>query len=67
MDIASIPGHIEREGRDDERPADEEPPWPWLRLSVNQGTVILDRTGAELVHRSLGQWLEAVGDQGAGR
>ena len=58
VDIASIPGHITRDGRDDG--PDEDVPWAFLRLGVNEETVVLDRAGVELVHRTLGVWLEAT-------
>lgn len=42
-------------------PAGEDTPWPFLRLGVNEGTVVLDRAGVELVHRTLGEWLRCIG------
>jgi hypothetical protein len=41
VDLALIPSHITRDGRDD-KPVDERP-WPYLRLGVNESTVILTR------------------------
>lgn len=58
VDIASIPSHITRDGRDD-KPEDEAP-WPYLRFGVNGQTVILTRRNAQMVADSLNHWLERV-------
>lgn len=59
VDIALIPSHITRDGRDDRSEA--EGPWPYLRLGVNEGTVILDRSHVEQIVAELTWWLAAVG------
>lgn len=55
VDIASIPAFV-RNGAD----PDAEGWLPWLRFGINEGVVILDRRGVELVHRSLGEWLAGL-------
>lgn len=68
VDIAAIPGHIDRAGRPPTNPDDEFTPYhPWLRLSVwevveGSATVVLDRRGVELLYRTLGEWLEGTRD-----
>jgi hypothetical protein len=59
VDLALIPGHIERDGRERETP-DEDTPWPYLRFGVNGETVVLDVAGVERVHASLDHWLRRV-------
>lgn len=61
VDIASIPSHITRDGRDD-RPEDEAP-WPFLRFGVNEGTVILTRRNVEQVAEALNEWLASTTDE----
>ena len=75
IDLALIPGHIEREGR----PAVSEwsPPHPWLRLGIytassreqyegkpyvsgGHATVVLDRRQVEQVRDTLTEWLESL-------
>lgn len=58
VDIASIPSHITRDGRDD-KPEDETP-WPYLRLGVNESTVILTRHNVAQIAATLNEWLEEV-------
>lgn len=58
VDLALIPSHITRDGRDD-RPEDGAP-WPWLRFGVNHETVILTRRNVEQIHKTLGWWLSEV-------
>lgn len=58
VDLALIPSHITRDGRDD-KPEDEAP-WPYLRFGVNEGTVILTRENVQQVYETLGWWLEAT-------
>lgn len=59
VQLAEIPSHITRDGRDD-RPEDGAP-WPWLRLSVDQADVLLSRDQAREMHERLGAWLEQTG------
>lgn len=40
IDLAHIPSHITRDGRDDQ-PEDDKP-WPWLRLGVVEDGVVID-------------------------
>lgn len=62
--LAFIPGHITRDGRDDQ--PDNSRPWPWLRLSVDtrpeDPAVILNPTQA----RHLAEQLTAWADQAEG-
>lgn len=62
VDLALIPGHITRNGRDDG--PDDGAPWPYLRLGVNGETVVLDRAGVALVHRTLSRWLDDTDGEG---
>ena len=74
LDLASIPGFIEREGRDD-GPDDEDDCWPFLRVAIGaesgrlsplsdgatlHGTtfVLLDRALVSQMYDVLGDWLE---------
>lgn len=61
VDVAAIPGFIQRDGRDldDE---DGETVWPWLRLSVNHETVVLDRKQVVGLHNTLTEWLKRCPD-----
>ena len=57
VDVAGIGGFITRDGRalcDDYGRL----VWPWLRLSVNDETVILDRAQVAGMHEKLGEWLD---------
>jgi len=63
--LALIPSHITRDGRDD-KPEDEQP-WPWLRLDVqedgpdgDQATVILTLEQAKRLRAALGEWVDDV-------
>ena len=58
VDLSSISGHIRREGR--EPPPNDDQPYPYLRVGVNQARVVLTRDQAALMHRSLGKWLRAT-------
>jgi hypothetical protein len=62
--LALIPGHITRDGRDDQ--PDDSRPWPWLRLSVDtqpdDPAVILNPAQA----RHLAEQLTAWADQAEG-
>lgn len=62
VDIALIPSHITRDGRD-ERPEDG-PPWPYLRFGVNGATVVLTRDQVEQIVMTLTWWLHAVSREG---
>lgn len=60
IDLASIPSHITRDGRDD-RPEDGAP-WPWLRLSVHAAdddpTVVINPAQARELARQLTDWAD---------
>lgn len=62
--LALIPGHITRDGRDDQ--PDDSRPWPWLRLSVDtqpdDPAVVLNIAQA----RHLAEQLTAWADQAEG-
>lgn len=62
VQLAEVPSHITRDGRDD-RPEDGVP-WPWLRLSVDQADVVLDREQVREMWESMGAWLEQVQPEG---
>ena len=55
VDIALIPSHITRDGRDD-KPEDEKP-WPYLRFGINGEAVILTRHNVEQIAETLNDWL----------
>ena len=56
VQLAEVPSHITRDGRDDQ--PEDRAPWPWLRLSVNQADVVLDRDQVREVYEVIGAWLE---------
>ncbi|MGP3737969.1 hypothetical protein ACTWJ9_33200 (plasmid) [Streptomyces sp. GDS52] len=56
VQLALVPSHITRDGRDD-RPEDGVP-WPWLRLSLRSEDTVLGRSQVAEMHRALGAWLE---------
>lgn len=60
VQLAEVPSHITRDGRDDQ--PEDGVPWPWLRLSVNQVDAVLSRSQARQVYESIGAWLEQTGD-----
>lgn len=60
IDIASIPGFITRDGRDNG--GDEDRPWPFLRFGVNGETVVLTERNAREVAATLNDWLARVGE-----
>lgn len=54
VQLAKIPAHITREGRDDQ-PEDGR---PWLRLSIHSEDALLNRAQVAEAHAALGKWLE---------
>lgn len=58
--LALIPGHITRDGRDDQ--PDDRQPWPWLRLSVDtqpdDPAVILNPAQARHLAEQLSTWAD---------
>lgn len=66
VDIALISPHVRywREHPDSpsatEPDMDTHPPEPFLRLGVNEGTILLDVAGVRRVHDTLHDWLEAI-------
>lgn len=58
VQLAEVPSHITRDGRDD-RPEDGKP-WPWLRLSMHSEDAVLHARQVRAVYESLGAWLEQV-------
>lgn len=58
VQLAQIPSHITRDGRDDQ-PSDGAP-WPWLRVSLNTEDVVLHARQVREVYESMGAWLEQV-------
>ena len=61
VQLAEVPSHITRDGRDDQ-PEDGRP-WPWLRLSLYAEDVVLDRPQVEALHAAIGSWLARTGSQ----
>lgn len=57
VDLACIDAHITRDGRDD---GPDDGVWPYLRLGVNNETVVLTRENVREVHESLSWWLRQV-------
>lgn len=65
VSIALIPPHVRwwrenPEADNADEPDYPDPPDPYLRLGVNEDTVILDVDNVKLVYESLGVWLESV-------
>lgn len=56
VDIALIPSHITRDGRDDN--PEDDAPWPYLRLGVNGEAVVLERRHVEEIAGELAFWLD---------
>jgi len=56
VDLALIPGFISPD-RPDYEDEDDPPPHPFVRLSVNAETVVLDRGQVLQMRRALGEWL----------
>ncbi|HJS83719.1 MAG TPA: hypothetical protein VJ742_12895 [Nitrososphaera sp.] len=50
IEVGAIPDHIEREG--------ESPPHDWLRLGVNNETIVLNRGQVEGLRETLTSWLD---------
>lgn len=59
VQLAEVPSHVTRDGRDDQ--PEDGAPWPWLRLSVGREDAVLDRGQVAELHASLGVWLEETG------
>lgn len=59
VQLAEAPSHITRDGRDGQ--PEDGAPWPWLRVSVGQEDVVLDRGQVAGMHASMGAWLEQTG------
>lgn len=59
VQLAQIPSHITRDGRDDQ--PEDGTPWPWLRLSLGMEDAVLDRGQVAKFYASLGAWLEQTG------
>lgn len=56
IQLAEIPSHITRDGRDDQ--PEDGAPWPWLRLSVDDADVILDPANARYLADQLTDWAD---------
>ncbi len=65
VQLAEVPSHITRDGRDDQ--PEDGVPWPWLRLSVNQADAVLDREQVLEMWESMGAWLEETKTGPGGR
>lgn len=62
VQLAEVPSHITRDGRDDQ--PEDGAPWPWMRLSVNESDSILHAKQVREMWESMGAWLEQVGESG---
>lgn len=62
VQLAAIPPHISRDGRDD-GPDDGVTPWPFLRLSVGQEDAVLDEAQARQLRDALDGWLRQCGGE----
>ena len=60
FDLGAIPSYITRNGRDDA--PDDGNWWPWLRVSVNNETVVLTRKQVERIRLALIDWLARTGE-----
>ena len=58
VQLAEVPPHITRDGRDDQ--PEDGVPWPWLRLSVNASDAVLHARQVREVYEVMGAWLEQV-------
>lgn len=59
VQVAKIPSHVTRDGRDDQ--PEDGVPWPWLRLSIHSEDALLSRAQVAELHASLGAWLKQTG------
>lgn len=57
LDLAAIPGHVQLRGRPALSDGEDWPYHPWLRVSVNEQTVVLDRDQAVALAAELHRWL----------
>lgn len=60
VQLAEIPSHITRDGRDDQ--PEDGVPWPWMRLSLGREDTVLDRAQVQGMWQSMGAWLEQTGE-----
>lgn len=64
VDLALIPSHITRDGRDDQ--PEDGAPWPWLRIDVFNGddwegaTAVINPAQARDLARQLTEWADSV-------
>lgn len=58
VQLAEVPSHITRDGRDDQ--PEDGTPYPWLRLSVNQADVVLHARQVREAYEVMGAWLQQV-------
>ncbi|MFD9721077.1 hypothetical protein [Streptomyces sp. NPDC059076] len=65
IDLAVIPSHITRDGRDDQ--PDDGAPWPWLRFTLDTGstaaTAVLDPAQARDLAAQMTAWADTVHPQ----
>jgi hypothetical protein len=59
VQLAQIPSHVTRDGRDDQ--PEDGTPWPWLRLSIHSEDALLHRDQVAELHAAMGAWLEQTG------
>lgn len=58
LQLAGVPSHITRDGRDDQ-PEDGKP-WPWMRLSLHDEDAVLHARQVREIWEVMGAWLEQV-------
>jgi hypothetical protein len=56
VQVAAVPDHITRDGRDDGKEGDRK---PWIRLSLNDEDVVLNEAQVRKLWQCLGDWLAA--------
>lgn len=56
VQLAEVPSHITRDGRDDQ--PEDDAPWPWLRVSLGREDAVLDREQVQGLWEAMGAWLE---------
>ena len=58
VQLAEIPSHITRDGRDDQ--PEDGAPWPFLRLYVHASDAVLNARQVREAYEAMGAWLEQV-------
>ncbi len=61
VQVAAIPAHITQGARGPTSDDEDGPPHPWLRLDVNEATVVLTRWQVARLRDTLDEWLGRIG------